>query len=646
MEVDLLGTKFAISDAAFESERLYRRYAALADTAASDFDSFYGEALKDRDAALEATQNYCYSKVCDAVQSLVDECISHDIFEYNLEIALATYDQLECGGELASAVHTVDQDIAGAYARADEEAVTRSLRRASRFQVVGGGFGIAGALKGIADAAAINMVTGAAHGLANTAGNARSRGRVASDISTVLEESKALLREGLWTAIRDVYAVHVSLLGQRGIECGGSLQDRDARFEQAGVMFGHVVAARIPPEKQIELAKRCIQLDPAEKKYLQFLAQKSLGGDNPEQDLDQLGKIAKEASVDFRSIAEPIYDAYYQELKTKADRLIVASRLRHAAELLHFDNSAHSCRLVAETFTEEAVRAGVKGFLGDADRLSAILGDLAEHLPTTTEGIQKAVAEDPKNSLRQLAKEIVLSALDGDQRYLAAARTLAFSVIMAAFERSDVEGFFGGNGKIDDVKKQLLAGKRAADDGKTIADLIILLAPHIYKDAAPVVAEIRRYQAEVGEREEAGSKGVGAVIISACKASNLEKIAIGDRISTINLGNAQEAFPIAPGEPIFALLDDTIFGNNKNGVAFGKSGLVWRNSWNKTTSSMAWVDFLDIEISYDKKGVMLGKVLVPITRTQPEKLAALMKAIQQKLKLPNADQLPGITVLT
>lgn len=50
----------------------------------------------------------------------------------------------------------------------------RELRKDTRFQVVGGGFGVSGAVQGMATAGAINLTTGALHSLVNSFGNAMS----------------------------------------------------------------------------------------------------------------------------------------------------------------------------------------------------------------------------------------------------------------------------------------------------------------------------------------------------------------------------------------------------------------------------------------------------------------------------------------
>lgn len=55
-----------------------------------------------------------------------------------------------------------------------EEREYREFRKANRSEVIGGGFGVGGMIKGMATAGAINMATGAAHSIVNSIGNASS----------------------------------------------------------------------------------------------------------------------------------------------------------------------------------------------------------------------------------------------------------------------------------------------------------------------------------------------------------------------------------------------------------------------------------------------------------------------------------------
>lgn len=64
---------------------------------------------------------------------------------------------------------------------ADQAKYARELRKASRGQVVGGGFGISGALKGMAFAGAANLATGSVHSMVNAIGNAQTRREIAKN---------------------------------------------------------------------------------------------------------------------------------------------------------------------------------------------------------------------------------------------------------------------------------------------------------------------------------------------------------------------------------------------------------------------------------------------------------------------------------
>ena len=69
----------------------------------------------------------------------------------------------------------------------------RAARKASRGRVVGGGFGVGGALKGMATAGAMNIGTGLAHSAVNVVGN------IGSAINASMEKS------ALYTYIKPLY---------------------------------------------------------------------------------------------------------------------------------------------------------------------------------------------------------------------------------------------------------------------------------------------------------------------------------------------------------------------------------------------------------------------------------------------------------
>ena len=57
----------------------------------------------------------------------------------------------------------------------------------------------------------------------------------------------------------------------------------------------------------------------------------------------------------------------------------------------------------------------------------------------------------------------------------------------------------------------------------------------------------------------------------------------GERIPPKKLAAAQVHYPLPRQETVLALVDATIFGSAKNGMAIGLSGVYWNNDW--TTES-------------------------------------------------------------
>lgn len=84
--------------------------------------------------------------------------------------------------------------------------LAREYGKATRGQVVGGGFGVSGAIKGMATAGAVNMATGALYSLANSFANSRSE-RKASEEKNRFYYSKNL-KEAIRLAVSyDCYAM-------------------------------------------------------------------------------------------------------------------------------------------------------------------------------------------------------------------------------------------------------------------------------------------------------------------------------------------------------------------------------------------------------------------------------------------------------
>jgi hypothetical protein len=107
------------------------------------------------------------------------------------------------------------------------------------------------------------------------------------------------------------------------------------------------------------------------------------------------------------------------------------------------------------------------------------------------------------------------------------------------------------------------------------------------------------------------------IVIEAVK--KLTEIPTEGDIPQHKLINARKAFAILPSEDIFALYDATVFGSNKEGLAFGIEGLYWREMWSKP-KFLPWSELAKCEAP--PLLMMLCSPLITLLQTRLCKLAA------------------------
>lgn len=117
-----------------------------------------------------------------------------------------------------------------------EEREYRELRKASRGEVIGGGFGLGGALKGMATAGAINMATGAAHSIANAFGNASSEGDATERKKELYREARESFRVAIEKCVIATANHHIDVVNSHSnimIASSFNSDEASALFESA-----------------------------------------------------------------------------------------------------------------------------------------------------------------------------------------------------------------------------------------------------------------------------------------------------------------------------------------------------------------------------------------------------------------------------
>ena len=173
------------------------------------------------------------------------------------DISEESYDE-ECLA--VEAVSNALDKVADAYndivAQQEAEEEYRAERKASRGRVVGGGFGVGGALKGMATAGAMNAISGAGHSIVNAFGNIGSAMEAASAKRALYNNAsvKSLLREGVRDDLLSCFNAHIHLINTRKGDYYISCFDAD----KAGALFQN--AQKVPGKREellVESFKNC-----------------------------------------------------------------------------------------------------------------------------------------------------------------------------------------------------------------------------------------------------------------------------------------------------------------------------------------------------------------------------------------------------
>lgn len=176
----------------------------------------------------------------------------------------------------------------------------RRLRKASRGRMVGGGFGLSGAIKGAATAGAVNMVTGIGHSLFNAVGNFATSISTNSKKSKLYKSSVDMLVDALVSDVDDMkYADMLFAKNNEGVV----YQIPDSKeCHRAEAILDNWREGKISSKSDSEILTELFNINPYEKQIYDILL---------EERGDSEGKLAEIAS--FFGLEDYLNDSKIEE---------------------------------------------------------------------------------------------------------------------------------------------------------------------------------------------------------------------------------------------------------------------------------------------------------------------------------------------
>ena len=241
-----------------------------------------------------------------------------NIKEYAIECgALTTFDDV---------FESVENAYYGIVQTAQSERIQRKERKDSRTRLVGGGFGLTNAMRGIIEAEMVNTATGLGYSVINAWGNAKTEQKMNEKLMELYYMGSMRLHNALRRAISNYYAVMMIVLNEYNLVSFDWPSEEDE--EKAKAILENLEANRIPQNKMESVAYNLITLNPYNA-HIYSCILKNLG--DADNELEAFGQAH---GIDVKRIKDGIIEVINDKInkicnkyKTEGEPILLEKKL-------------------------------------------------------------------------------------------------------------------------------------------------------------------------------------------------------------------------------------------------------------------------------------------------------------------------------
>ena len=343
-------------------------------------------------------------------EEVIEICNENDVYSVDADILLRQYAK-----DADDPWATVCCDMLMKLKEIDDnqaaEKQYREYRKETRGRVVGGGFGLGGALKGMVQAGMINAVTGAAHSVANVVGNTGTNLAASSERSSLYKNSKESFWKALYqSALQIEECMMYALEKEAGIRFQIITQE-DA--DKCAAILVNYNTGKIPYDKKIDLLIEALHLNP----YNEVIYQ-NLWRDFPYQQGDLL-KMSEYFEVELQKYARSYTEDFARDTFNDNCGLLNHETNKPVASVKYEEEIRQTYEKILEFCDEHGMKAEDNSIV---QRCVGLLEDIDDTLKTAigikwdTREIAQAVKRDNQKFYDCLAdKELTQEELAGEE---------------------------------------------------------------------------------------------------------------------------------------------------------------------------------------------------------------------------------------
>ena len=309
MEIELFGRKIQFQENLKTEIAIYNIFEKYAIQFKEEYREFYFS-CSGAGEVLNRSKKFAFSKyhvVCERIISILSANGVFGISETDLM-------NWHCIFAISTELDRLQNSIDEIGRQKQREIAYREYRKESRGRIVGGGFGVSGAIKGMTMAGAANMTTGAVHSIANAFGNMSSNSQYNRKMSELYSSgSCGELSDAIYKDVIAFYNVLEKCFEQNRIRCGNVIQ----KINRADVIYTQLLDEEIPKKNIEDALASLIATFPGKGNYY-LLARKM--SDTPSEkliecmnyfQLDTMEFMQVEASWKWRKI---VFGRYMNQL--------------------------------------------------------------------------------------------------------------------------------------------------------------------------------------------------------------------------------------------------------------------------------------------------------------------------------------------
>lgn len=294
-----------VSDELEEYNKLHHRFVLSAEGAKKLFRTYYEEFNSSLDDVRNKVKSEAMESLHDVIVDNISMLLNQDIYDVDQYIFIDEYCDSKEYLPIFDACDVVINKCNQIDINLERKKVEREYNKETRGRVMGGGFGFAGAIKGMATAEAMNFATGVAYSGANMIGNWID-GRIAnSEKRAIFHDPETLknLEDALYKSAFNTHYAYIDIVEER---TGTAIKKYEPSEERKALAMRNNIDM-VYPDRELEekIAVQMLATHPYDPYYYKTIISK-YGDENGE-----LQTIAEFFNVDIEQVKKELLMEYY-----------------------------------------------------------------------------------------------------------------------------------------------------------------------------------------------------------------------------------------------------------------------------------------------------------------------------------------------